>query len=102
MINTRLEFNKAYSGSYILLPLAKEHNGMKVTTGMDTKETAIDKDKLEELISADKDKNHLLTLEEIKSSENSNEFWTRLKQEMELFDSNPHKDYRKNMFEFFV
>ncbi len=102
MINTRLEFNKAPDGSYIILPLKKEHNGLKVSTGVDTSDFDIDKNILEQLSAADKNRDNILTLDEVKNAENKNEFWERLRKEMETFDSNPHKDYRKSMFEFFV
>ena len=60
-VNSVLNFNKGYNDSYIILPLKKEYNGLKVSTTSDTNARNIDKDILNELLAADRDKNNCLT-----------------------------------------
>jgi len=101
-INTILEFNKGYTDSYIILPLKKEYNGLKVSTKSNSNIRDIDNNVLNDLLAADKDNNHCLTLSELQSAENKNEFFKKLRQAMENFDSNPNKDYRNNLFEIYL
>ena len=100
-INT-LGFNKGYMDSYILLPLKKEYNGLKVSTTSNTEISDIDNNVLDNLLVADKDNNHCLTLNEITTYANKNEFLKKLQLAMENFDSNPNKDYRNNLFELYL
>lgn len=101
-INSGLEFNKSYNGSYIILPLKKEHNGLTVSTTSSTKEHHLDDKLLYELQVADHDKNHCLTLDEINNVPNKSEFFKKLQQAMQDFDLNSNRDYRENFFEIFL
>ena len=90
-INSSLEFNKGYNGSYIILPLKKEYNGLTVSTASKTKEHDIDDKLLNELQVADRDKNYCLTLDEINNVSNKSEFLKKLKQAMQDIDLNSNK-----------
>ena len=101
-VNSVLNFNKGYNDSYIILPLKKEYNGLKVSTTSDTNASNIDKDILNELLAADRDKNNCLTLNEINNVSDKNEFFKRLQQAMQNFASNPNRDYSANIFEIIL
>lgn len=98
-----IEFNKSYTSSYIILPLNKL-NGLTVISSNKELDAKINAKQnipnLKELKQADSDGNGILTLEELKSCKNKTEFMTTLERAMEKFNSNPYKDYSKNLFKW--
>lgn len=109
-MTTGIEFNKNYASSYIIMPLPK----IKTENGQTMTVRCADKDleskinaknsmqNLDELRQADSDGNGILTLKEIKNCKNKSEFMEKLEQAMIKFNSNPSRDYAKNLFEDWV
>lgn len=50
----------------------------------------------------DKDRNNIISLDELKNYKNKTEFMENLERAMEKFNSNPNNDYTKNLFEEMV
>ena len=100
-----IEFNKSYTSSYIMLPLNKL-NGMTVTSSNKELDAKINAKQnmpnLDELKQADSDGDGILTLNELKACKNKTEFMETLERAMEKFNSNPNRDYSKNLFEDWV
>ena len=57
---------------------------------------------LDELRQADSNGDGILSLNEIKNCKNKSEFMEKLEQAMIKFNSNPNRDYSKNLFEEWV
>lgn len=97
-----IEFNKSYTSSYIMLPFNKL-NGLTITSAdkeLDAKINARQNmTHLDELKQADTDGNGILSLNEIKACKNKTEFMTKLECAMEKFNSNPNRNYSRNLFE---
>lgn len=102
-----IEFNKSYTSSYIMMPLPKmkDVNGKTLVVCSSDKELDAkinarnSMQNLDELRQADSDGDGILTLDEIKNCKNKSEFMEKLEQAMIKFNSNPNRDYTKNLFE---
>ena len=105
-----IEFNRGYDSSYIMLPLSKikdENGKMWVVSSsdkeLDAKINARNSmQNLDELRQADSNGDGILSLNEIKNCKNKSEFMEKLEQAMIKFNSNPNRDYSKNLFEEWV
>ena len=105
-----IEFNKSHTSSYIVMPLPKmkDVNGKTLVVCSSDKEldekinARNSMQNLDELREADSDDNGILTLDEIKNCKNKSEFMEKLEQAMTKFNSNPNRDYTKNLFEDWV
>ena len=105
-----IEFNKSYTSSYIVMPLPKmkDVNGKTLVVCSSDKEldekinARNSMQNLDELREADSDNNGILTLDEIKNCKNKSEFMKNLEQAMTKFNSNPNRDYTKNLFKEWV
>ena len=105
-----IEFNKSYTSSYIMMPLSKmkDENGKTLVVCSSDKELDAkinarnSMQNLDELRQADSDSDGILTLDEIKNCKNKSEFMKKLEQAMIKFNSNPNRDYTKNLFEEWV
>lgn len=105
-----IEFNRGYDSSYIMLPLSKikdENGKMWVVSSsdkeLDAKINARNSmQNLDELRQADSNGDGILSLNEIKNCKNKSEFMEKLEQAMMKFNSNPNRDYSKNLFEEWV
>ena len=105
-----IEFNRGYNSSYIMLPLSKmkdENGKMWVVSSsdkdLDAKINARNSMQyLDELRQADSNGDGILSLNEIKNCKNKSEFMEKLEQAMMKFNSNPNRDYSKNLFEEWV
>lgn len=105
-----IEFNRGYNSSYIMLPLSKmkdENGKMWVVSSsdkeLDAKINARNSmQNLDELRQADSNGDGILSLNEIKNCKNKSEFMEKLEQAMMKFNSNPNRDYSKNLFEEWV
>ena len=100
-----IEFNKGYTTSYIMMPL-KKLDGLTVVSSdkeLDAKINARQNmPHLDEMQQADSDGDGILTLKELRNCKNKTEFLTNLERAMEKFNSNPNRDYSKNLFEDWV
>lgn len=98
-----IELNRNYTDSYMLLPMNRERNGMKVVSQNESKEQSeLPMDNLDDLKKADTDENGILTLNELKNCKDKTEFMQMIEDAMQNFINNPTKDYSKNLFEYWV
>lgn len=101
-----IEFNKSYTSSYMILPLNKNNGSMSVQCSDKTSEIKINAKNLiknlDELRQADTDKNNIISLNELSSCKNKTDFLEKLEIAMEKFNSNPNRDYTKNLFENWI
>ena len=105
-----IEFNRGYYSSYIILPLSKmkDENGKMMVVSSSDKELDAkinarnSMQNLDELRQADSNGDGILSLNEIKNCKNKSEFMEKLEQAMIKFNSNPNRDYSKNLFEEWV
>lgn len=105
-----IEFNRGYNSSYIMLPLSKikDENGKMMVVSSSDKELDAkinarnSMQNLDELRQADSNGDGILSLNEIKNCKSKSEFMEKLEQAMMKFNSNPNRDYSKNLFEEWV
>lgn len=102
-MTSSVTFNRGYTDNYMLLPLNRELNGMKVTLQQGSLEqTESTMNNLDDLRQADKDGNGILSLKELKNCKDKTEFTKLVEEAMEKFSNNPAKDYSKSLFEYWV
>lgn len=101
-----IEFNKSYTSSYMLLPLKKDNGQLSVSCLDKNASEKISRrdftNHVNELREADIDKNNIVSLNELKNYKNKTDFIETLERAMEKFNSNPNRDYTKNLFDEYI
>ena len=82
---TGLEFNQGLNDIYMMMPLKREANGMKVSANFECPQNQTLLDNLDELRKADKNQDNILSLNELKDFESRTEFMQTILESMENF-----------------
>ena len=82
---TGLEFNQGLNDIYMMMPLKREANGMKVSANFECPQNKTLLDNLDELRKADKNQDNILSLNELKDFESRTEFMQTILESMENF-----------------
>ncbi len=82
---TGLEFNQGLNDIYMMMPLKREANGMKVSANFECPQNQTLLDNLDELRKADKNQDNILSLNELKDFESRTEFIQTILESMENF-----------------